>query len=340
MGIINHNMISLVCLTVLAAAALADRPMVNLADGNPAVLRALFSNFKRENSRVYSSAAEARQRLKNFRGFVHEMAQANDEEPEMEYGVTFFADLTEEEAQQYYGIGNMTEAPAPEAPAPEDDEEMLEKRSSVSHKSRYGSAKHQGGCGSCWAFATVGVIEGYAHIRTGRQMTFSEQEVLDCSGNGNTCRGGWHNQALGYIKQRNHLASSQYRYTQRRGSCRYRSYSNALPYAIAGVHQARGDSNVLRALGSGPLGIAIDFSNIRIRGYYTGIWNGSCGGRVTHAITLVGYGSNYWDIRNSWGTGWGDRGYFKLSRARQNMCSISSYAYYISTRNSGEELEE
>eukprot|EP00116_Pleurobrachia_bachei_P009207 sb/3469469/ len=213
--------------------------------------------------------------------------------------------------------------------------------SSVNHRSRYGSAKHQGSCGSCWAYATVGVVEGYAHVRTGRTHTLSEQEVLDCSGRSNSCSGGWHNEALGYIKQRNHLASgSSYPYAGRKGSCRYQSYSNAMPFTINGVHKSRGDSGLMSALGSGPLGIALDFSNIRIRGYYNGIWSGSCRGRVTHAITLVGYGSNYWDIRNSWGTGWGDRGYFKLSRAQQNMCSIANYAYYISTGSAGEEIEE
>jgi len=320
--------------------ALAERPLVNLADGNPAVLRALFSNFKRENSRVYASAAEARLRLKNFRGFVHEMAEANNEDSEVEYGVTFFADLSEDEAQQYYGVGNLTDG----AEEVLEDEEELEKRwgsSSVSHRSRYNNAKHQGSCGSCWAYATVGVVEGYAHIRTGRKAYLSEQEVLDCSGRWD-CKGGWHNDGLNHIRQRNHLASgSSYRYAGRKGSCRYQSYSNAMPFRINGVHQARGDSGLMSALRSGPLGIAIDFRNIRIRGYWTGIWSGSCSGYATHAITLVGYGSNYWDIRNSWGTGWGDRGYFKLSRARQNMCSIAKHAYYITTGSSGEEeIEE
>ena len=66
---------------------------------------------------MYKSAAEARLRLKNFRGFVHEMAKANDEDADVEYGVTFFADLSEDEAQQYYGAGNLSEV---EAPAPEE----------------------------------------------------------------------------------------------------------------------------------------------------------------------------------------------------------------------------
>ena len=52
------------------------------------------------------------------------MAEANNEESDVEYGVTFFADLSEDEAQQYYGAGNLTD----ETPEVIEDEEELEKR--------------------------------------------------------------------------------------------------------------------------------------------------------------------------------------------------------------------
>ena len=66
----------------------------------------------------------------------------------------------------------------------------------------------------------------------------------------------------------------------------------------------------------------------------SGIFSGSCpsGGRsVNHAVTIVGYGSqagtDYWIVRNSWGTGWGDKGYILMKRGI-NQCNIETYAQY------------
>lgn len=334
-------------LFAVLACTMAEENMVNLAAKDPKVLQALFKNFQHSEDRHYANAQEARLRLKNFRKFVGKMAAANDETDGVDYGVTFFADLTEAESQQYYGFANKTqvdageeeevEAPAPEEPA------GLTWGSSANHRGRYNNAKHQGGCGSCWAFTTVGMLEGWSQIKTGRKYHLSEQQVLDCSGRSNDCSGGWYYEALGYIKNNRHLAASNdYRYQTRKGSCRRTSYRNSLPFTITGVYKARGDADMAARLNSGPLGVAMDFRNIKIRGYWSGIWtNTNCRQWPNHAITLVGYASNYWDIRNSWGTGWGDRGYFKITRSVQNVCMIASNPYFITTSgSSGEEKEE
>ncbi|KAL5267141.1 hypothetical protein ACHWQZ_G004243 [Mnemiopsis leidyi] len=331
-----------IILFAVLACTLAKETMVNLADKDPRVLQSLFKSFQHAEGRHYANAQEARMRLKNFRKFVGDMAKANDEDEGVEYGVTFFADLTEAEAQQYYGFGNSTapapevDAPAPEAPAPEGLQ-----YGSASHKHRYNSAKHQNTCGSCWAFTTVGMLEGWAHIKTGQKPLLSEQQVLDCSGSSNNCGGGWYYEALGYIKNNQHLASaSQYRYENRKGSCRRTSYGNAMPFKITGVYKSRGDADMASRLNSGPLGVAMDFRNINFRGYWDGVWsNTNCNQWPNHAITLVGYTSSYWEIRNSWGTGWGNQGYFKITRRVQNVCQIASNAWFITT-GSQQELEE
>lgn len=331
---------TLVLLAVVALTLSEDR-MVNLAAKDPKVLRALFSDFQHSEGRQYASAQEARMRLSNFRKFVDTMAAANDEDDGVEYGITFFADLTEAEAQQYYGFANST------LPEEESDEEIVEKRDSlpgaVDHKHRYSGAKQQGGCGSCWAFTTIGMLEGWAHIKSGKKYSLSEQQVLDCSGRGNSCDGGWYYEALRYIKDANsHVASgNDYRYTQRKGSCRRNNYKNSMPFKISGVHKARNDADMASKLNSGPLGVAMDFRNINIRGYYDGIWsNTNCKNWPNHAITLSGYASNYWEIRNSWGSNWGNRGYFKITRSVQNVCQIASNAWYITAGSQVEELEE
>ena len=331
---------TLMFLFAVMACTLAKERMVNLANKDPRVLQALFKNFQHAEGRHYANAQEARMRLKNFRKFVATMAQANDKDDGVEYGVTFFADLTEAEAQQYYGFGNNTalapEAPAPEAPAPEGLQ-----AGSADHKHRYTSAKHQSTCASCWAFTTTGMLEGWAHIKTGQNPLLSEQQVLDCSGPTNDCRGGWYYEALEIIKNNQHLASaSEYSYENQKGSCRQTNYENAMPFKITGVFKSSGDADMADRLNSGPLGVAMDFRNIDIRGYWDGIWsNTKCNQYPNHAITLVGYTGSYWEIRNSWGTGWGNQGYLKITREVQNVCQIASNAYFITTE-SQQELEE
>lgn len=53
---------------------------------------------------------------------------------------------------------------------------------------------------------------------------------------------------------------------------------------------------------------------------------------LNHGVTLVGYGTesgqDYWLIKNSWGSDWGDHGYFKLARNQDNMCGIATLATY------------
>jgi cathepsin L len=60
-----------------------------------------------------------------------------------------------------------------------------------------------------------------------------------------------------------------------------------------------------------------------IMNYRGGIFSGYCGGRVDHAVNVVGYASNYWKLRNSWGTGWGESGYFRFDRG-SDRCSITA----------------
>ena len=341
---------TLIILLAVLACTLAMDTMVNLASKEPRVLNAMFRDFQHAEGRHYANAQEARMRLKNFRKFVTEMAQANDEPDGVEYGVTIFADLTEAEAQDHYGFANRTyiEAAEKEEVEPETEEEEgpeLEKRSwwmddvVADHSFRYDGLKDQTSCRSCWAFGTTAVLEAWAHKQNWKKVRFSEQQVLDCSGSGNTCTGGWHYEALRAVMNNNHLASeSDYRYQNRRSTCRRSSYRNALNFRITGVYKATSESQIETKLYTAPLAVALDYRNIKIRGYYRGIWSDTnCNYYPTHVMTLTGYASNYWKLRNSWGSHWGEGGYMKITRSVQNVCLIADYAYYITAVGNGEE---
>ncbi len=69
-----------------------------------------------------------------------------------------------------------------------------------------------------------------------------------------------------------------------------------------------------------------------LQGYTSGVLNvANCPTAINHAIAIVGWGSqngtNYWIVKNSWGTGWGENGYFRIIRGK-NMCGINNYYYY------------
>lgn len=67
-----------------------------------------------------------------------------------------------------------------------------------------------------------------------------------------------------------------------------------------------------------------------------GVYEGSCGPKLNHAVTIIGYGvsdegKKYWLIKNSWGETWGEKGYMKVLRessATGGQCSIAVHAAY------------
>lgn len=89
-------------------------------------------------------------------------------------------------------------------------------------KGAVSNIKDQGTCGSCWAFSAVGALEGLHAIKTGQLISFSEQQLIDCSqAEGNKgCSGGWMDQAFDYIWDEQGIESEEeYPYTGKDDMC-------------------------------------------------------------------------------------------------------------------------
>lgn len=177
--------------------------------------------------------------------------------------------------------------------------------------------KNQGQCGSCWAFSTVCNLEGAGFVTTGTLVSVSEQEIVDCDNNDNGCDGGLPSSALQWSSQHGGVASEQnYPYTARDGSCR-RSIG-AVIHNTGYQRISQDEGQIAQALATyGPLSICVDANGFN--GYNGGVLqNPSCSkSALNHAINIVGYGRDnvdYWKVRNSWGTGWGERGYIRMYR--------------------------
>jgi len=224
--------------------------------------------------------------------------------------------------------------------------------------------KDQGSCGSCWTFGAGAAIEG-ALCGAGKQDCttwegVSAQQLVDCSSytpqtsqtndlvidlnpyDSHGCNGGFQANALRYVSLNGGINNwADYPYvsgtTKTEGTCVYDA-STAIMGAVSDCGApVSGDENMLaQAIAQeGPLTIAIDAGGIGFQLYSSGVYSSNtCSStRLNHAVTAVGYGRYldgqlYWEVKNSWGTAWGNAGYILIARDQGNMCGVATDSQY------------
>ncbi len=77
------------------------------------------------------------------------------------------------------------------------------------------------------------------------------------------------------------------------------------------------------AISSRPISVAVDASDWST--YSSGVFN-ECDSSLNHGVLLVGSNDQYWKIKNSWGTSWGESGYIRLFKGNTcGLCNVASY---------------
>ena len=309
--------------------------------------------FKITHKKTYHNEHEENLRFEIFRDNKHKIARHNQrfQNGEVTYAVDVnkYADLLPREfAERMNGFNRSTENSSKLranrvekgvsfiAPANVKLPESVDWRK----QGAVTPIKDQGHCGSCWSFSSTGALEGQHFRATGKLVSLSEQNLVDCSASygNNGCNGGLMDQAFQYIKDNGGIDTEKtYPYEGIDDKCRYKA-KNSGATDKGFVDIPTGDEAKLAAALAtiGPVSVAIDASQESFQFYSKGVYfDENCSSeQLDHGVLAVGFGTDaatgqdYWLVKNSWGTTWGDQGYIKMARNKENHCGIATAASY------------
>lgn len=291
-----------------------------------------FKKFQTHFNKFYDTVEELETRFDIFRSNLRDIVLHNlDHSQNFTLGINQFTDLTPVEFKKQftggykynngnlgvevgsYGCGIFTSS-AYNVPVSLDWRE----------KNAVTSVKDQGQCGSCWSFSSTGASEGAWAIATGQLVDLSEEQLVECATGikygSHGCSGGQMEGAFKYLIEYGQTVLSDYPYTSgsgKSGSCK--PFVSVAKFSICSDVKPNDQISLKGAVAQQPVAVAIEADTRYFQSYSGGILDSvSCGTQLDHGVLIVGYGEEngekYWILKNSWGTSWGEQGYFRILR--------------------------
>jgi cathepsin F len=296
----------------------------------------LFQKFIEDQGKSYTTIEEYKQRFSIFKENLYRIKSIQENDPDAEYNVNVFADLSQEEFFKTNLMQDLNE----EIKSGNDSNNLkfleyetsklsvqdLPKNWDWREKKVVSKVKNQGMCGSCWAFSAVQAAESHYAIKTGKLYDLAEQQLLDCDRIDHACGGGLHYRGLDYIGKNGLVEDKNYPYKKKRSNCTI-NHTDVVAKFSGYKNITSDEIEMQKTLYElGPISVGMDATTLQF--YIGGVANPwLCSQTNNHAVLIVGYGhsifgKDYWLIKNSWGAWWGERGYFKLVRGKK-ICGIT-----------------
>lgn len=190
-------------------------------------------------------------------------------------------------------------------------------------------------CGSCWAFSASEVLSDRMAVATGKPSpVLSAEDLVSCDKGDHGCQGGYLSHAWAYMTETGIVTDTCFPYTAGRGlaskcveacvdSEDFTRTKAKTSYAIKGPMNMQSD-----LMQNGPIQVA--FLVYRsFMSYQSGIYHKHKGEQAEggHAVKIVGWGvhgkTKYWTVANSWNTNWGEDGFFRIRRGKDE-CGIET----------------
>jgi C1A family cysteine protease len=301
-----------------------------------------FMNYIAKFGKVIENLEEFETRLAHFIKSETEIEAHNATEANFKLGHNQFSDRSHEEYSSMLGFVNLQDAPK--------NVVVLDEANAASEVNwvtagAVTDVKNQGSCGSCWSFSTTGSLEGAHFVSSGKLEAFSEQQLVDCAYGASYgsygCNGGSMDGAMIYYETYNAELETVYPYVSgnstSRKTCQYSAASDT-DVAVSTKADVTADSisQLKAAVAKQPVSIAIEADKRVFQSYTSGVLDStSCGTNLDHGVLIVGYGTDeasgldYWLVKNSWDTVWGDQGYIKIAQVEgQGICGIQMAPVY------------
>ena len=298
-----------------------------------------FVNYFHNFNKKYNDINHIFKKLEVFHDNLEYINYQNKRNNSYELGINNFADMTNEEYIEYVSSINYNNLRSSICKVQSSSTGSFPSSVDWRNKNAVTPVKDQGQCGSCWSFSTTGAVEGIYSIKKGVLKSFSEQQLVDCSYSYGDlgCNGGLMQNAFTYIHDNGITTEDAYPYTatSSRFSCQK---FTPVTFVTGCENVIANELQLTYSVARQPVSVSIEADSRSFQLYKSGVYDDTaCGTTLDHGVLAVGYGSengkDYWLVKNSWSSSWGDNGYIKIARnsvatSTKGLCGIAMDASY------------